>query len=371
MEGATGEEFQHDCPSGKAEFRRGGVSMIVGNSPWARTVRRSIKRIASGQSTVMIAGPSGTGKELIARAIHEQSPRAASPLVVVDCASIPTTLFASQLFGHVKGAFSGADCDTLGSFRAAAGRTVFLDELGELPLELQSQLLRVIQERAVMPVGSHRGIPVDVRIVAATNRELSREVEARRFRLDLYYRLNVVRLTTTPLRERPEDIEPLCHCFLDRWSIENGLPRRWLSPAAVRLLMACDWPGNVRQLQNVLERAAVFADDEEITPQQLEEFLEPEMRPAIAGSIGQREETDAADRRLCGDCDPARPACMCGGDAWPTMAECECRLIRATLERAFYNQSAAARLLGVDWRLLSRKMEKHGISLPRSRSRAA
>ena len=173
-----------------------------------------------------------------------------------------------------------------------------------------------------MPVGSHRGIPVDVRIVAATNRELSREVEARRFRLDLYYRLNVVRLTTTPLRERPEDIEPLCHCFLDRWSIENGLPRRWLSPAAVRLLMACDWPGNVRQLQNVLERAAVFADDEEITPQQLEEFLEPEMRPAIAGSIGQRRR----QTRRTGACavtvtrrDPPACAVATPGPPWPSV----------------------------------------------------
>ena len=271
----------------------------------------------------------------------------------------------------MKGAFSGADCDTLGCFRAADGGTIFLDELGELALELQAQLLRIIQERAVTPVGSHRSIPVDVRILAATSRELTRDVEAGRFRLDLYYRLNVVKLTTTPLSQRPEDIEPLCRCFLDRWSIENGLPRRRLSPAAVRLLMACDWPGNVRQLQNVLERAAVFADGEEITPEQLWEILEPEMGQAVAGRIGDLDDPPASDRRLCGDCDRARPTCTSGCGSWPTMAECECRLIRETLERTFYNQSAAARLLGIDWRVLARKMEKHGISLPRNRSRCA
>ena len=271
----------------------------------------------------------------------------------------------------MKGAVSGAACDTLGCFRAAEGGTIFLDELGELALDLQVQLLRVIQERSVTPVGSHRSVPVNVRIVAATNRELTREVETGRFRLDLYYRLNVVKLTTTPLNERPEDIEPLCRCFLDRWSIENGLPRRWLSPAAVRLLMACDWPGNVRQLQNVLERAAVFAEGEEITPAQLQEFIEPEMGQAVAGRIGYGDELAATDDHLCQGCDPMRPACASRGGPWPTMAECEARLIRETLEHTFYNQSAAARLLGIDWRVLARKMQKHGIALPRNHSRCA
>ena len=207
--------------------------------------------------------------------------------MAVDCTSIPARLFASQLFGHVKGAFSGASCDTLGSFRAADGGTIFLDEIGELGLDLQAQLLRVIQDRAVIPVGHHRSLPVDVRIIAATNRDLHGDVAAGRFRLDLYYRLNVVKLTTTPLSNRPEDIEPLCRGFLERWSIENGLPHRRLSPAVPQALRDYDWPGNVRQLQNVLERATVFTDSDEIAPEHLLEALD----------VGPR----AGDRRARGD----------------------------------------------------------------------
>ncbi len=165
---------------------------IIGCSPWAREIRRSIERAAGVQSTVLIVGPSGTGKELIARAIHQQSRRSAGPSIAVDFTSIPAGLFPSQLFGHVKGAFSGASCDTLGSFRAADGGTIFLDEIGELGLDLQAQLLRVIQDRAVTPVGHHGSLTVDVRIIAATNRDLHGDVAAGRFRLDLYYRLNVV-----------------------------------------------------------------------------------------------------------------------------------------------------------------------------------
>ncbi|GAG34451.1 unnamed protein product, partial [marine sediment metagenome] len=180
------------------------MDSLVGNSPWARDLRGSIERVADCRSNVLIIGPSGTGKELIAGAIHRQSRRANAPLVAIDCTSIPAGLFPSQLFGHVKGAFSGAECSTLGSFRAADGGTVFLDEIGELNLELQAQLLRVLQQRTVIPVGSHEGIAVDVRIIAATSRHLAEEVDAGRFRLDLYYRLNVVKLQAIPLCDRPE-----------------------------------------------------------------------------------------------------------------------------------------------------------------------
>jgi transcriptional regulator with GAF, ATPase, and Fis domain len=358
---------------------------IIGDSPWANTIRQSIRRAAMGSSTVLIVGPTGTGKELIARAIHHASGRARGPLVPVDCTSIPPGLFASQLFGHVKGAFSGADWDTLGSFRAADRGTVFLDEIGELGAELQSQLLRVIQERAVIPVGCHRSIPVDVRIIAATNRDLASEVALGSFRLDLYYRLNVIKLKTTPLAQRPDDIGPLCRSFLDRWSIENGLPLRPLSANAVRLLTQCEWPGNVRQLQNVLERAVVLTDGNEITADHLAGILDMEPWPAIPvrgadpamsrhaecfqddvrpgqpeGIAGRQ-----AERTPC-ECRPA--CCTSRHGRWPTLAECEACLIRAALEQAFYNQSAAARLLHIDWRLLARKMRKYGIQVPRCRS---
>jgi DNA-binding NtrC family response regulator len=345
---------------------------IVGNSPWANAVRRLIQRIANSQSTVLIVGPSGTGKELIAGTIHQESRRGAGPFIPVDCTSIPASLFPSQLFGHVKGAFSGADCDTLGCFRAADGGTIFLDEIGELGCELQAQLLRVIQQRTVIPVGAHRGIPVDVRIIAATSRDLPREVDAGHFRLDLYYRLNVIKLATIPLSHRPEDIEPISHGFLDRWSIENGLPRCRLSTAAIDLLRACDWPGNVRQLQNMLERIAVFADGEVITQEQILESLEADESPAIAGQIGNVDELPYSAPHPCSECDFAGPVCCKSKrDTWPKLEECEARLIRETLQRTFYNQSAAARLLGVDWRVLSRKMQKYGISVPHSHARSA
>jgi two-component system response regulator HydG len=353
------------------------MNELIGNSRWAEDVRRSIGQVAGCGSSVLIVGPSGTGKELIAQAIHRHSPRSAAPFVAVDCTSIPPSLFPSQLFGHVKGAFSGAGCSTLGSFRAADGGTIFLDEIGELYPELQAQLLRVIQQRAVIPVGSHHSIPIDVRIIAATSRHLAGEVDAGRFRLDLYYRLNVVKIETTPLRDRPEDIEPLCRHFLDRLSRENGLPQKRLSASAIRVLSDCDWPGNVRQLQNVLERAVVFTQPEEITDQHILRLLEPE----IAAPVAERRPLLRSGARAAGSPRSTAPdsggrgqpaGVWHGGDdlgSWPTLAESERRLIEETLERTFYNQSAAARLLDIDRRLLARKVRKYGIVVPSHRPR--
>jgi transcriptional regulator with PAS, ATPase and Fis domain len=363
--------------SGQVFERAAPMKRIIGVSPWAEYVRSTVFKLAAHRSTVLITGPSGTGKELIAQAIHARSPRAAGPLVPVDCAAVPANLFAAQLFGYVKGAFSGANCDTLGCFRAADGGTIFLDEIGELSLEVQSQLLRVIQERVVVPLGSHRGIPVDVRLIAATNRDLSQEVRAGRFRLDLYYRLNVVQMITAPLRDRPEDIEPLSAEFLDRLGVESGLECKRLSAAALRLLASCSWPGNVRQLQNILERAALFADAEEIGKADLLPLLEPEEivggsharadvpRAAAARDLPVAAATDSACDGPRG-CRASQPACCADRDgALPTLAECECRLIRAALEECDYNKTAAAGVLHVDRRLLARKMRRYGLATAR------
>ena len=226
-------QISSPCKEGKA------LDAIIGHSEWVEQTRAVIRAVAAFPSSVLITGASGTGKELIARAIHNLSPRSARRFIPVDCASITGPLFASHMFGHLKGAFTGATYNAVGCFRAAEGGTIFLDEIGELDLELQAKLLRVLQERVVTPVGSHDGTPVDVRILAATNRDLRQEVAAGRFREDLYFRLNVVSIQTRPLRERTEDIEILAEHFLRRFAVENGMPWKRLSARGAK---AVAWP---------------------------------------------------------------------------------------------------------------------------------
>lgn len=323
------------------------MERIVGISPWASQVRQRIAQVAPFASSVLITGPSGTGKELIARSIHLSSGRAGGAFIPVDCASIPGTLFASQLFGHVKGAFTGAAASALGCFRAAEGGTIFLDEVGELDLELQSKLLRVIQERRVTPVGSHESFAIDVRIVAATNRDLRKELAANRFRLDLYYRLDVVSVESAALKNRSEDIEPLSEYILDKMVTEREMPRKRLAPAALRMMRAYDWPGNVRQLQNILERAVVLSQDEVIGPEWIPRIDDTAMPlPTLA---------EAAPHSA------ASVPTSDGAEGWLNHAENEKEHLRRTLEHTGYNQSAAARLLDIDYRLLLRRMKKHGL----------
>ena len=256
------------------------LQRIGGVSAWAEQVRRSIELVAAHQSSVLIMGPSGTGKELIARAIHGCSARSAKPFIPVDCAVTTGTLFASHMFGHVKGSFTGATSATLGCFRAADSGTIFLDEIGEMELELQAKLLRVLQQRVVVPVGSHQEIPVDVRVLAATNRDLAREVDAGRFREDLFYRLNVVAIRTIGLRDRPEDVPALAERYLAELAARHGMPMCTLSPASIKVLQDYAWPGNVRELENVLERAVMFSSGDEIDPDSLTGLMGIDLPPA-------------------------------------------------------------------------------------------
>jgi formate hydrogenlyase transcriptional activator len=232
---------------------------IVGRSPAIGKALSVVETVASMPSTVLILGETGTGKELIARALHDRSPRRERPLVKVNCSAISAGLVESELFGHVKGAFTGAMETRVGRFEVADGGTIFLDEIGELPLDTQVKLLRVLQEREFEPVGSNRPRRVDVRVIAATNRDLAEEVARGRFRSDLYFRLNVVPIVVPPLRERQGDVPLLAHLFVDRYARQFGKRIDGISNATMARLVAYPWPGNVRELQNVIERAVVLA----------------------------------------------------------------------------------------------------------------
>ena len=235
---------------------------MVGNSPPFRELLDRIRLVAGTSATVLITGETGTGKELVARAIHNLSPRRDRPLVKVNCAAISAGLVESELFGHVKGAFTGATERRVGRFEHAHGGTLFLDEITELPLESQSKLLRVLQEQEFEPVGSNRTVKVDVRVLAATNRNLAEAVREGRFRMDLYYRLLVIPVDVPPLRERREDIPALAAHFVARLARQFGRRVKRISEATMRQLMAYDWPGNVRELENFLARAVVLSPGE-------------------------------------------------------------------------------------------------------------
>ena len=232
---------------------------IVGQSPTLRKMLHQIAVVAPTDATVLIQGESGTGKELVARMLHKRSGRGHLPLVSVNCASIPRELYESEFFGHVKGAFTGAARDRAGRFETADGKTLFLDEVGEIPLELQGKLLRVLQEGEYERVGEETTRSVDVRVIAATNRDLMKEVEAGRFRQDLYYRLNVYPIVIVPLRQRKEDIPLLAAHFVEQAAKKLNRPRPPLPQAQVMLLRDYDWPGNVRELQNIIERAVILS----------------------------------------------------------------------------------------------------------------
>jgi DNA-binding NtrC family response regulator len=251
------EAIRHILPP--AQIGEGNASGLVGHSAALREIERQVDLVAGGDTTVLITGESGTGKELIARAIHERSPRRLNRLVCVNCGAIPEALFESELFGHTRGAFTGAVRDTPGRFELADGGTLFLDEIGEMPLPMQTKLLRFLQEKEIDRVGDRRPRKLQVRVVAATNRDLDAEVAAGRFRQDLFYRLNVFPIECPPLRKRREDILPLTQHFLHAIARRLKKPGLQISPAAAQQLIAHDWPGNIRELQNVIERSVIVS----------------------------------------------------------------------------------------------------------------
>lgn len=317
---------------------------IVGRSAAIRDVFRRVEQIAPSRSTVLVAGESGTGKELVARAIHRRSPRRDKPFLAVHSGGIPSDLVEANLFGHVKGAFTGATAAREGIFRAAAGGTVFLDEIGTLRLDLQAKLLRVLQAREFMPVGSTEIVSLDVRVLVATNEDLLERVRSGDFREDLYYRINVLQVVVPPLRQRREDIQPLAEHFLEKYSLENCKEMDSLPPETVAVLNAYDWPGNVRELENAIIQGVVMGRGPILMPEDLPVEvrggggLEPASPPPKEGEL--------------------LPAGLSLGEA---VAAYERRLIREALDRSAGVQRQAARLLGMRPTTLNEKIKRLGL----------
>ena len=312
-------------------------------SPRMRAIVNLVDRVAETRTTVLITGASGTGKERIARHVHDRSDRRDGPFLVVNCGALPEALMESELFGHEKGAFTGAATRQLGLFRSADGGTLFLDEVGELPLNLQVKLLRALQEKAVRPVGATKEVAVDVRVLAATNRDVEADIAAGRFRQDLYYRLNVIRLELPSLKERAEDLAPLIERFIRRFASEMGKEVVGLTPDAFRALQSYDFPGNVRELENIIERAVALSGSRVIGL--------GELPPEVSGMAGN---TVARLLEL--------PEEGCQLD--DVMNEVERRLLLEALERTGGVRKAAARLLGITFRSLRYRLEKHTLEGP-------
>jgi DNA-binding NtrC family response regulator len=321
---------------------------FIGRSNVMEDVFRLVERVAPARSTVLITGESGTGKELVAKAIHEASPRSGDPFVVVNCSNIPSELLESELFGHTKGAFTGAVAAKKGLFEVADTGSIFLDEIGDLRPEIQVRLLRVIQEREFTPIGETTPAKVDVRIIAATNVDLKEAVKNGQFREDLYYRLSVVPMELPPLRDRKEDILPLAQHFIRKYSEENGREiSENISPEVLSLLENYNYPGNVRELENIIERAIVIAPGNEITVECLRaEVRDPELAmEMIASADGASHEIDIAH----------------GVNFYDEVKRFEIDLIRRSLDQTAGHQSRAARLLGLNATTLNSKIKSYNI----------
>jgi len=324
----------------RAQLPRRDDAKLIGRSQAMRGVMELAARIAQAKTTVLITGESGTGKERVARAIHTESERASKPFLVVNCGALPEALMESELFGHEKGAFTGATARHTGLFREANGGTLLLDEVGELPLSLQVKLLRVLQEKRVRPVGSSHEVPVDVRVLAATNRNVEAAVAAGSFRQDLYYRLNVIRIELPPLRERREDLAPLAERFVRRFATEMGKDVIGFGPDALRAIEGYSFPGNVRELENIIERAVALAGSRVIGLGDLPREVSGVAASATPSLLSLPEEGVKLDDIL---------------------SEVERRLLVQALERTGGMRTAAAKLLGVTFRSLRYRLDKYGL----------
>jgi DNA-binding NtrC family response regulator len=311
------------------------AEQIVGESPRMLEAFKTIARVSKSTATVLVRGESGTGKELVARTIHERSARAKGPFVAVNCAAIPENLLESELFGHEKGAFTGAISRRIGRFERASGGTLFLDEIGDMSLSLQAKILRVLQEREVERVGGSAPVKVDVRLIAATHRDLDKDVQAGRFREDLYYRLAVVTVHLPALRDRGEDLYVMAEHYLDRYAREYARPVHSISREARAVLRGYSWPGNVRQLRNVMESAVLLADGDALLPC----HLPPELLDAEVGS------------------EPAE-----SGTALVTLSELERKHIQKVLAVSGGQMTVAAEILGIHRNTLRRKLAEYGIA---------
>ncbi len=307
---------------------------MVGTSAAMQSVFRTIDRVAPTRATVLITGESGTGKELVAQAIHDRSPRAKAPFIKLHCAALAETLLESELFGHEKGAFTGAGVRREGHFKNADGGTLFLDEIGEISPSIQVKLLRFLQERAFERVGGNETIHVDVRIIAATNRDLGKEVAEGRFREDLFYRLNVVNVEMPPLRARPEDVLPLATHFLARFAKENDKTVDGFAPSAIARIESYAWPGNVRELENMIERSVVLCDDRRVSAEHLP------MSPATQSRGGLR---------IPGS----------------TLEEIERHAILSSIEASGGSTSRAATMLGISVRKIQYRLQEYGLAMKR------
>ena len=315
----------------KQEF---SLDAFVGNSKEIIKIKQLVEKIAQTESTVLLLGDSGTGKELIARAIHSYSPRAKRPFISINCAALPETLLESELFGHARGSFTGAIKDKEGLFKVAEGGTFFLDEIGETSLSIQVKLLRVLEQKELTPVGETKPIPVDVRLVAATNQDLEQKVKTSQFRADLFYRLNVLPVHIPPLRQRKDDIPILCAHFIRRHCRKLNSKEKSLSSEALLLLSNYHWPGNVRELENTLERAIILSNGSQINPADL-----PVRISAAKVEPFVQEHTPSH----------------------PTLEELEKAYIFWVLNQNEWNKSKVAQFLGIDTSTLYRKIEKYGL----------